>query len=57
MQYVAAGVDSVADRHKLVYVWETLKHPYFGVLTLFQIVVTTQPVENIFNRGHRRPNS
>ena len=23
-QYVAAGVDSVADRHKLVYVWETL---------------------------------
>ena len=24
-QYVAAGVDSVADRHKLVYVWETLR--------------------------------
>ena len=23
-QYVAAGVDSVAHRHKLVYVWETL---------------------------------
>ena len=24
MQYVAAGVDSVAHRHELVYVWETL---------------------------------
>ena len=24
-QYVAAGVDSVAHRHKLVYVWETLE--------------------------------
>ena len=23
-QYVAAGVESVAHRHKLVYVWETL---------------------------------
>ena len=23
-QYVAAGVDCVAHRHKLVYVWETL---------------------------------
>ena len=23
-QYVAAGVDSVVHRHKLVYVWETL---------------------------------
>ena len=23
-QYVAAGVDSVTHRHKLVYVWETL---------------------------------
>ena len=26
MQYVAAGVDSVAQKNKWVYVWETLKN-------------------------------